>query len=85
LKGLKDATDIVLVSLGQLGNVVVGEQTLEVGRLGRIAPQEFKHGTGFEDARNLIAGENHWDSPLRRLNPLGKFALSMRVGPVHFV
>jgi hypothetical protein len=85
LKGLKDASDVVLVSLGQFGNVVLGEQTLEVGWLGRIAPQEFKHGAGLEDARDLIAGENHRDSPLRGLNPLGQLALSMRVGSVHFV
>jgi hypothetical protein len=85
LKGLKDASDVMLVSLGQFGNVVLGEQTLEVGWLGRIAPQEFKHGAGLEDARDLIAGENHRDSPLRGLNPLGQLALSMRVGSVHFV
>jgi hypothetical protein len=39
----------------------------------------------LEDTRNLIAGQNHRDFALRRPNPLGKFALSVRVRTIHFI
>jgi len=85
LEELQDASDIVLVDLGKLGDILVGEEFLQVCGLGRVAPQDVKDRACLEDAGDLVAGEEHRDLSLGRLNPLRQFALGVGIGSIHFI
>jgi hypothetical protein len=85
LKELQDAPNVVFVDLGETGNVVLGKENLQVGGFGWIAPQDLKHGSRLEDTRDLVAGQKHRNSPLGRLDPVGKLALGVGIRTVHFV
>jgi len=85
LKELEHPPNIVLELLGQGLDIVAWEEGDEIGRLGRITPDEVNGVPPLEDAGHFIAGHQNRNPSLRTRHPLRKLPLGMRVGSIYFI
>ncbi len=85
LQVLKNATNVVLETLGQSRDILPREERHQVHRFGRITAKQFDGLFSLEDARDFVAREQNWHPPSRRCKPLDEFPLRMGVGSVHFI
>jgi len=85
LKILEDPTDIVFEPLGQLDNILFGEQRNQVRGFGRIASKDLDGALVLENTWDLIAGQKHGDAPVVAGHPFHQFLLGVRIGPIHLI
>ena len=75
----------MLELLGQGLDIVPWEEGNQIGRLGRVTPDELKGVASLEDAGHFIAGHQNRDLPLRTRHPLRELPLGVRVGSIYFI
>jgi hypothetical protein len=85
LKILQHSTNIVFESLGESGDILVGEQVREIDWFGRITSKDFNLRFLFENTRNFVAGEENGRTPIVPCHPFHEFPLSVWIRPVYLV
>lgn len=75
----------MLESFGQTPNVLVGKQAFEIGRFGRITPQQHNVRFVFECAGDLVACEQYGNHAQGSNHPLRQLSLGMGIRSINFV
>ena len=69
LKELEHSTNVVLELLGKNRDILARKHIHEVRGFGRVAPNDFNLRFVFENARNLVAGEENRRTPIVPCHP----------------
>jgi hypothetical protein len=79
LKELHHPSNIMFESLGKLLDILIREQSLEIGRFGWVTAKNLDIQSSFQYTRDFIAGENDRNLASIARDPLCDLSLRMRV------